>query len=202
MIASRWVTCRLVHQEAMHRLDVVANGGAREPGAVVGLGRVAGRGRMTVAEELGRDEEVPRGVQRQAGPDEPVVVVMVRHVARRQEDDVVFPGVEPAVRAVAHDGAGQRGAVLEGEAGEDEPVVRGMVGRGGLHGRDSGRGQGEEQAEAQPSGAAGIGHHLEDCRPTGLSASAGAWLRYPGIEQQMRNLGTAALQARRTRWHR
>ena len=149
MTAARWVTCRLVHQEAMHRLDVVANGRAGEPGAVVGLGRVAGRGRMPVAEELGRDEEVARGVQRQAGSDEPVVVVMVRHVAGRKEDDVVLPGVEPAVGAVAHDGAGQRRAVLEGEAGEDEAVVRGMVGRRGLKGRRHERNQREEQPEAE-----------------------------------------------------
>ena len=64
-----------------------------------------------------------------------------------------LPGVEPAVGAVAHDGAGQRGAVLEGEGVEDEAVVRGMVARRGLDGRGGRWGQGEEQRQDQVNAA-------------------------------------------------
>ena len=54
----------ILGQQPMHGLDVVANRRHRKARAVKRLGRVARRRRVAVAEQLRRDEEQLRGVER------------------------------------------------------------------------------------------------------------------------------------------
>ena len=55
---------------------------------------------MAVAEQFGSDEEQFGGIERELFADQPLVAVVVGHVVRGQEDDVVLRGVELAIGAV------------------------------------------------------------------------------------------------------
>src|SRR6476646_7760601 len=67
---------------------------------------------MSVAEKFRRDKEVFPWIERQVRADQPFVAMKVRHVVRRQENHVVFGGVEMAIRSVNDNGFGKRDAAL------------------------------------------------------------------------------------------
>src|SRR5256885_2461466 len=84
------------------------------------------------SEEFGGDEEVPCGIERQPWPDQPVVTVVIGHVVRGKENRVVTGGIEMAVRAISDLHLWECDAALEGELGEREGAVHGLVGGPGL----------------------------------------------------------------------
>ena len=124
---------QIAGEQTAHRFDVVANRHDRKARSVERLRRVAGRRGEAVAEQFGGDEKQPGRVQRPVGSDQPLVAVMVRHVVRRQQHDVVARGVQAAVRAVDDPRLGQRDAALGTEVLDHELVMVGGVRRNGRH---------------------------------------------------------------------
>ena len=144
MIARRCVILRSLDEQPVHRLDVVADRHHRKPRTVKRLRRIARRRRVAVAEQLRRDEEQRRGVERAAGPDQPLVAVVLRHVVRRQQHGVVARGVEMAVRAVDDARLRQRDAAFRVKVVDRRT-------RDARRGRRAGppRGQSEAKAESR-----------------------------------------------------
>src|SRR5579862_2091745 len=109
----------------MDGFDVVADCGDRKARAVEWFGRVAGRRGVTAAKHFSGDEEEFLGIEREFFADEPFVAVIVGHVVRRHEDDVVFGGVEMAVGAVDDFGLRESDAGFGFEIGDDKFVAFG-----------------------------------------------------------------------------
>ena len=81
-------------------------------GPWIRLRRIARRRRVSVAEQLRRDEKERRGVERASWADQPLVAVVRRHVVRRQQHGVVARRVQVAIRPVDDDRLGQHDAAL------------------------------------------------------------------------------------------
>src|SRR5580698_11514772 len=80
---------------------------------------------MAAAEHFRCDEEEFVGIESEFFADEPFIAVIVSHVMRRHEDDVIFGGVEVAVGAVDDAGLRERDARFGFEIGDDEFVTLG-----------------------------------------------------------------------------
>src|ERR1700689_1405923 len=80
---------------------------------------------MAAAEHFGSDKEELVGIKREFFADEPFVAVVVGHVMRRHQDDVIFGGVEVAVGAVDDAGLRERDTGFGFEVGDDEFVTLG-----------------------------------------------------------------------------
>src|SRR5690348_5691357 len=78
---------------------------------------------MSVAEQLRRDEIELRRVQRSTGPDQPLVTVMRRHVMRWQQNGVVMPGVQVAIRPEDDDRLGENDTTFRAEVFGDELMM-------------------------------------------------------------------------------
>ena len=115
------IDLQLLREQAVDGLHVVANRRDREARAVERLGRVAGRRRAPVAEELGQDEEVARRVERAIlRADQPVVAIEVRHVMGREKDGVVARSIRLPHRGVDQASLRQDGAAFGMEIVDDE----------------------------------------------------------------------------------
>lgn len=107
-------------QQATNGLDVVADRGDRKARAIERRWRIARRGRLAVAEQLGGDQVVFRRIQRLVRPNQPAVPAAVGHVVRGQQDGVVPGRVEGAPGGVHHHRLRQHDAALQPEVVDHE----------------------------------------------------------------------------------
>lgn len=120
----------------MNDVYVVADGHNREPRAVEGFGRIAGRRRAAIAEEFAGDHEIFLWVERLSGTDEPLITVHVCHVVRGKKDGVVACCVERAIGAVEDMGFRQNYAGLGMEVLDGVVMLEGFRGDLGMDQRD------------------------------------------------------------------
>ena len=104
------------------RFDIVPDRRYREMRAVKRCRRITWRRRLAITEQFGRHEEILRRVERLVRPDQPLVAMRVGHVMRRQKDNIVVCGVEPAVGRVHDTRLGQHNPAFEFEVVDDEGV--------------------------------------------------------------------------------
>ena len=117
----------LLGHQAMLLGDVVLEGDLREARAVVRRGRVARRGRQSVAQHVGNDDEVFRRIERHPLTDQPLVVVVLAGIPGRIDDGVAFVAVERAEGLVGELGIAQRLPGAQSDVAQFEYVVIGHL---------------------------------------------------------------------------
>ena len=88
------LNAQVLGQQTMLRDDVVVDRDVRKGRAIDRRRRVAGRRRQPVAEHVGDDDEVARGIDGAAGREHQLAVGVMAGVEGRDEDDVVARGVQ------------------------------------------------------------------------------------------------------------
>jgi hypothetical protein len=114
---------KLLGQQLMHRLHVVADGGNGKARAVEGFRRVAGRRGAPIAKQLRGDEELACGIEGFSRSNQPVVTTHIGHVVRRQKNSVVSRRVQMAIGAIDNLRFGQRDTALGMKVVNNERVL-------------------------------------------------------------------------------
>src|SRR5215471_18410698 len=114
-------------KQPLHSLDIVANRHNRETGTVERFRRIARRRGTSVAEEFRRYKEEAGGVESAPRPDQPFIPMEICHVVRWQEDDIVFGGIQMAIRAVHDSSLRQSHSTLGMEIRDGKFVLLGAL---------------------------------------------------------------------------
>ncbi len=118
---------QVFRQKPVDGVDVIADGHHGKPRTMKWLGSIAGRRRISAAEQLGCDEEEFGRIERTILSDQPCVTVIVGKVMRREQYHVVLRGVQMPPSPIDDIRLGQNDAAFGMKVPHDELVADAII---------------------------------------------------------------------------